>query len=1025
MTFLGKWARSKTGIAVLLSMLLPICCSAQEPRHLLERLGIHIPPLTQKEDSGRPSPFSLITGDFLIDYEMEEGAQGRIIIWRQGKPLALATYLTDGALFRVTAPDAKPQFRFQNNDKGLHVSWHAERDWATFHSSIEFYDRVPGLIHLRTDVTTKRPTRIADAVPELQFVTGHTYRPTQGQNTLYKQQNGQEAPLVYLYNAEMDTTLLYFQNLTALNPYLNYVTGDPRATVRLDAAGLGFRRPLGTVPGNVTFTINDAFLWLSPGRPKDDVACAKQFVQAISLIYDRLEKPATLYTDWPLEVAPKTAHDLLDPINGIETRGTRLLKSYVGSPQREPESLCNLDVLLSAQKYARTFGADPNLARLIADIKRGLPNWYVPIGDRHTVSNNFTAATTIDSWYYVYPVVQMAQLALAGNSQAHDMTLGSAPKLMELARSLDYEFPFVMDVLHARRVNDSFREYDTLGGYAYVMLACYQFTHEARYLDEAKRAVAHIAGKAFKFTYETQMTGLTLEALAWLYQITGERHYLELSYVPLANLLALIWFWQPDYGYARAYSLFLGNNPLPSADQVATLELHNVWASLRNYYLRAEPALPDSTRKLLAEIIKHQITVARFMLPPFLPEEALCRAPYQGVVRRDMMIPVEDLRDGFHKSALVGQEIYGCGLPFQFAADAYQTFGPAREIVLYAEYPVTSSRWNASVSRLDFTLGGTPAYTCRVRVLLRGALAGAEARAVAWQVGKAKSPDKRLSVERGPGTIEFQAPGGSRYRVTLNGPAAHNETATARNPFAPLCRIAGILGAGGIVRAEAGSILTIPIVLTGPQLSRHFEADLPTGWRLEIPEHIEIGQPAHLNIHIPATESGQARQIALYLRNGQTRLTLLTTLVQVLPAATRALPEGLCAADVWETMPNQQGRFTLEDGVATFTLTADGYAGFQTRPLTIDLDRTPVLDLDIRALDGQYALTIQEADGSPYGTYLVPDTADKASGHIAVQQRTGWTGIHRFTLRLYVIGRQGTALRLGGGAFRAEGVKIP
>src|SRR5918993_5608323 len=187
----------------------------------------------------------------------------------------------------------------------------------------------------------------------------------------------------------------------------------------------------------------------------------------------------------------------------------------------------------------------------------------------------------------------------------------------------------------------------------------------------------------------------------------------------------MTWLWEPDYGYAVGYQIFLGTNPVPSADQVAAFEIHNVWWYLNRFYLRAEKELPTHVRKLLAEYLKYQITIGHYTLPRFLPDEALSTTPDWGVIRRDMAIPIEDLKDGFHKSAMVGQEIYGAGEVFRFAPEPYHVFGASREVVLYSEYPVTASRWDEAASTLDFSIGGGPEYVSRMRVYFRGARSGA------------------------------------------------------------------------------------------------------------------------------------------------------------------------------------------------------------------------------------------------------------------------------------------------------------
>lgn len=982
-------------------------------------------PATTRQRKAGPRPFSIKSGEFAVSYDHRSGL---ITIQRAGKSLAIATRLAGGDLFRVTLPQFVRDTRVTKAGNVTRAFIAAERDWAKFQGAIETYPSVPGLIRFRLDVTTRRPTLIGDSVPEFSFVNSQTGKPAPDHSTVYDQQGGIEAPVVYLYNEDLDCSLLYLQNLTSLNKYINYVQGDPKYTVKADTEGLGFRRPQGVVPGGVSFTISDSFLWLSPGRPADDIAYSKQFMYGVSQIYDRLEKPPTVYTDWPFEIAPQAAKDLMDPINGVSAGSTRLLKAYVGERERSLESIVSLDVLIAAKKYAQTFGADANLARLISDIERGLSYWYVPIEGERIFGNFPYPKREQDAWYFIYPLVQATELALDGNDQAKQMVLGSAPKLIEVGRAMDYEFPFMLDIVNNKRANDKYREYDTLGGYAYVMLGCYEFTKDVKYLEEAKSAVEHIRGKGFNFTYEPHFTAITLEALAWLHQLTGERHYLDLSYIALANLFAMTWLWEPDYGYAASYNLFMGINPVPNADQVAAFEIHNTWWYLSRFYLRSESALPEHLRKLIAEYLKYQITVGHFTLPRFLPEEALSKTPDWGVIRRDMAIPIEDLKDGFHKSAMVGQEIYGGGEVFRFAADAYKVFGASKELVLYAEYPITASDWKASVSTLEFSLGGVPAYTSRVRVYLRGAPNAAVASVIVKQLNLPDQSQYRIRVERKPGYVEFFARGGSQYQVLLNQSSRVQSTlstAAARPEIIPTIRIAGIVGAAGIVQAKIGSLLSIPIVVTNPSPSParlFFEADVPAGWRMETPA-LDVppgaSESRSLRVRVPDDlKPGMLNQMAIQMLYRGKRSTVLETMVRGVADTNGAIHENFERLSEWLKPMDESARSSVADGVGSFTTMIDRYAGFETGTLTVDMDQQPSLNFNVLSLEGQFAVKVYEVGSSPVGIFIlpqvpiIPSQPVKGLVRINLKERTGWSGIHSFKIGLYVIGRKGDTLRL-------------
>lgn len=220
---------------VLCALNISMIIAAAQPAATLAR---------QRKTSLRP--FSIKSGEFADVYDETSGL---ITIRRTGKSLAIGTHLAGGDLFRGTLPQFAQEAEVSKRGDVTRVLIAVERDWARFRRTIETFTSAPGLIRFRLEVTTKRPTLIGDSAPEFSFVNVQTGAPAQEHSTVYNQQAGIEAPIVYLYNEELDCALLNLQNLTSLNKYINYVQGDPRYTVKVDREGLGFRRPQGVVPG--------------------------------------------------------------------------------------------------------------------------------------------------------------------------------------------------------------------------------------------------------------------------------------------------------------------------------------------------------------------------------------------------------------------------------------------------------------------------------------------------------------------------------------------------------------------------------------------------------------------------------------------------------------------------------------------------------------------------------------------------------------------------------------------------------
>ena len=102
--------------------------------------------------------------------------------------------------------------------------------------------------------------------------------------------------------------------------------------------------------------------------------------------------------------------------------------------------------------------------------------------------------------------------------------------------------------------------------------------------------------------------------------------------------------------------------------------------------------MDQTTEKLIAEFIKHTLLTIPRSLPAFLPPESVTTHPsaYETVSENDLslMIPVEDLRDGWDISGVIGQEVYGAGMAPAMAALALVEIAPG--ITVYSGYPPVS-----------------------------------------------------------------------------------------------------------------------------------------------------------------------------------------------------------------------------------------------------------------------------------------------------------------------------------------------
>ena len=91
-------------------------------------------------------------------------------------------------------------------------------------------------------------------------------------------------------------------------------------------------------------------------------------------------------------------------------------------------------------------------------------------------------------------------------------------------------------------------------------------------------------------------------------------------------------------------------------------------------YLRYAQDAPSYVHALVQGFLINSPRTLQYSLPPLLPAGAATSAAgeYPFVPHNDLRwnIPLEDLREGEANSGVIGQEIYGAGGPFMFAAYA-------------------------------------------------------------------------------------------------------------------------------------------------------------------------------------------------------------------------------------------------------------------------------------------------------------------------------------------------------------------
>jgi hypothetical protein len=589
--------------------------------------------------------------------------------------------------------------------------------WAAFRLRLRA-PGPPGLFHYRLDLIRSGEPPSGQVEPEWRFVDLASGEGVSGHLTLYADPAPLAAPILYGISQDLGSTLLYWLDLSELNPFMQAAHYTPSATPSRRGQTLGHNlsvTDLRALPTGQPVPVYDSYVFLAPGEPDGEVAMFRRYLDQVGSIYDLIAVPEDPLPDWA-DLGRRTLADLEDPDTWLELDDQRYWRAYVGDTRQSAELITQLDVGLGAVRYAARYGQSADLA---AEITRGLPSFY---NSRFQMVQNSGPLVVTgdqgrgDTWYEMGHALKLAEWGLMGNETAGRLALDSAEAWMDYAHAADYDFhlfySFPDPDAPEKAWKGTGREPDCAGGYAYYMLLLHELTAstssaqggETNYLDEAKAAIEHLRGHGFSLAYETHITAQAAAAAARLWQITGNEAYLELSYGPVANLVRLSRLYEVDHGPAADARTFFGLMPTQRAAVVTPKEQYEAWIYLNEYLRRVHGQVDPSVEKLVAEFCKHTLLTLPYALPPLLPEGVATEHPaaYESVNvnRLDLYIPLEDMGSGWDVWGAIGQEVYGAGMAPTLAALAYVEITPG--MVVYSGYPLIE------VEGTVVTLAGVP-----------------------------------------------------------------------------------------------------------------------------------------------------------------------------------------------------------------------------------------------------------------------------------------------------------------------------
>jgi hypothetical protein len=556
------------------------------------------------------------------------------------------------------------------------------------------------------------------------------------QGTIHTSQRGLRTGIVFA-SCGLPTpfSFFYIQDFSSLNDFFAAVKRSPADCVSGRWPELGYAPPGGegcVLRRAREFVVSDAYLTLVERVPASDAEAAALYLDMLADTYLCLPRPEPEYHDWPMR-AERALRDLsVSPECTTTKHGLRYLKPYVSDDTKPPESMVQLTLASNVHEYERWAERATVLSATlhatvpsffdegVGSIVRWLPT--AQFDDSQAEQNMNHSA--MDSWYLHHALFNTWRVAdECASNEAKRLFKASLPFVMRVARRFAYRWPIFfdlrsLDVIRAESEPGKGGETDVGGIYALVMLHAYDMFGDAEYLEEAKKGVESLRGLGFTLGYQLNTTGFAAEAALRLWKLTGERSYLELGEICLANVFDNMWLWQCTYGNARHYRNFFGLFPLRKAPYTAPYEEMEAQAKCFELLANGDGDLRPSLRLLLTEYQKYNLDRAWYYYPDALPVDVVEDEPRNGRILRGLSVPLEDLQDGFEKSGQVGQEIYGAGLPFVFTSRHYARV-PGAAYLLYCNYPASafSSKRTAGGMNATWRIAGDPRGTCQVRVV--------------------------------------------------------------------------------------------------------------------------------------------------------------------------------------------------------------------------------------------------------------------------------------------------------------------
>lgn len=602
--------------------------------------------------------------------------------------------------------------------------------------NVEINRRESMFIQYTTHFEPKNTLTRLPSNPEVLILQDQDYKIAPEGTTYHLQKQLRSGVCFTDFGPRSNGTLLYFQDLSALNKYAEHTQQSLSDVVSMRWPELGLSLPQSNqlaLQKGERYVLCRAYLIFEPQQPKDSIALSRRYIAGLASIYEQLERPAICTLPLP-RYANYTLQGLVRS-HGCwqQVKENAYLNAYLNDYETPPESMVQLAVL-TPLVLQTSFERSNHAQQVIGSLTDGLGNFFDPIlkafvrwipNKEHHLdhSEEQKEPRVMDSWYLHHPLIQLSFLLEAQhlNAELENKFYQSLRFCMKVAQHFDYEWPIFYDLDTLEVIKEEAQpgqggEKDVAGLYAYLMLKAYALSGKNVYLTEAKRAAKTLFRYGFDLIYQSNNTAYAAEALLQLWVLTKEKKYLDYSELCLGNLLRNTGIWQRGYGNSKAYPTFFCLYPLVDAPYTAVFEEQETLASFHRYLrlAHAEKApVSKDLQALLAEYSQYASCRLAYYLPPLLPQDILAPKVKTGYLDAELWIPIEDMGDGWEAVGQVGQEVYGAGFLFQLIKYHYLSLDDTTSCC-YIGYPhLEIARKDQQVKLQVF---GSSEYSCLVQL---------------------------------------------------------------------------------------------------------------------------------------------------------------------------------------------------------------------------------------------------------------------------------------------------------------------